>query len=465
MSAGADTRVRTSGSIRRRLTVQLVGSAAVLAAVLFMLVQSLARQVAEDSQNSILVASATSIAQAVGVSGGEITVDIPYSALSMLGNVSDDRVFYQISSDGDFLTGYRDLPMPTGAPDAGGRQFLTVPYRGEDIRIVTTRRTLSVDGLPREITVIVAQTLSGQAQVLAEISRTAALAGVGFFIVAAVLAVAAAQGAVRPLRRLAESVSRRGPGDLRPVITPAPSEMLPLVTALNRFMERLSASLSRSEDFIAEAAHRVRTPLATVRAQAEVALRRVERPENKRALREMIRAVDESSRSAGQLLDHAVVTFRTDHLEETRIDLHDLAEDMVDRLHPLAELRDIRISLVTDGAAPMLGDAILVQSAVRNILDNAIKYSPSDSRVTVQVERAGTRALIRVCDQGEGFPEGTADTLKTRFSRGANVGHIVGSGLGLTIAEEVAQAHRGALHLTGNSEGQGACVTLSFPSA
>ncbi|MFV2034109.1 MAG: sensor histidine kinase N-terminal domain-containing protein [Halocynthiibacter sp.] len=461
--------LRPSGSIRRRLTLQLVGSAALLAAILFMLVQSLARQVAEESQISILFASATSITDAIGVSGEEITVDIPYSALSMLGNVSDDRVFYRVSVDGVFLTGYANLPLPENEPDESGGQYLTAPYRGEDIRLVATRRTISIDGQPREVTVAVAQTLSGQAQVLAEISRTAAFAGVGFFIFAAGLAIAAAQGAVRPLKRLAMSVSRRGPKDLRPVITPAPSEMLPLVIALNRFMERLAASLSRSEEFIAGAAHRGRTPLATVRAQAEVALRRVERPENKKALREMIRAVDESSRSAGQLLDHAAVTFRADHLEDALFDLCDLTRDTVDRLHPLAELRDIQISLSSAKPALMRGDAILVQSALRNLLDNAIKYSPPDSRVSVEVRQRDANVFVRIWDQGEGFAAGSENILKTRFSRGPNVGHIVGSGLGLTIAEDVAQAHGGSLTLTsnqpGSSEGQGACVTLSFPSA
>ncbi len=189
----------------------------------------------------------------------------------------------------------------------------------------------------------------------------------------------------------------------------------------------------------------------------------MEKPENRKALREMIRAVDESSRSAGQLLDHAMVTFRTDQLEQDEINLATLADETCDRLQPTAELKDIEIvRTFSKEPATIFGDRILMQNAVRNILDNAIKYSPAESVITVRVESSSDQAVLSVIDQGRGFGDADLGKLTSRFSRGSNVDDIVGSGLGLTIADEVMQAHGGQLHIEPNKEGVGACVMLIF---
>lgn len=460
MSAQAIAR----GSIRRRLTVLLLSSAAALAVILYFVFQNFARQLVEESHDNILAASVIAILDAAAVREGSVTIDIPYSAFSMLSTVTDDRVFYTITQDDQFLTGYDDLPEPS-ASDATQTRFETAQYQGQDVRMATAERRLSIDGRPVQLRASVAQTRDGQVQTLDGISRKAGFFGLGFFALAAALTVLAVNATVQPLQQLAESVSRRGPQDLRPVSAPVPAEMVPLVTGLNRFMDRLKTSLTRSEDFIAEAAHRVRTPLATVRTQAEITLRRVDRAENRASLREMIRAIDESSRAAGQLLDHAMVTFRTDHLADEQVDLVGLTQDMVDRLGPLAELKDI--DLIADIQAPgpviVRGDAILIQNALRNLLDNAIKYSAGDSAVQVLLRVDAGAATLRVSDQGVGFPDGDAGGLITRFARGSNVTGVIGSGLGLTIADEVVCAHGGSLEMANNTNGVGACVTLSFP--
>ena len=459
--------VRSSGSIRRRLSMQLVGSAAILAIILFVLVLNFARQVSEQSQDNILTASVTSILDSANIRDGEISVDIPYAALSMLGNVSDDRVFYRIDAAGTFLTGYADLPeiKPQNGADkaTGALSFITAPYKDDTIRMASASRQLSTDGELVNIEVSVAQTRNGQAATLARISRTAMIFGVGFFLISAALAIFAAQTSVQPLSRLAVSVSRRGPKDLRPVQSPVPTEMVPLVKSLNSFIARLKISLARSEDFIAEAAHRVRTPLATVRVQAEIVMRRVEKPQNRKALKEMIRTIDESSRAAGQLLDHAMVTFRTDHLERKNLQLADLVADSVERMAPLAELRDIKIDMVEKEHGQISGDQILIQSAVHNILDNAIKYSPPDQKIHVSVQRHNKGMRVQIVDGGPGFAYTNSLRLTERFVRGDNAADTIGSGLGLTIANEVMQAHGGYLSLDNQQHGGGACVSLYFP--
>ena len=446
------------GSIYRRLMLQLVGSAAILAAILFVLFQSFARQLAVESQDTTLQASASAILESVSIQQRAVVADIPYAALAMLGNVSDDRVFYQISRGTQVLTGYDDLPRD---PDA---MSWTANYRGDQIRLVQVSRALPINGSLATITVTVAQTQDGLAQKLAEISGTAILLGAIFFAVATVLAIWAARSGVRPLNTVAEAVSRRGPADLRPVTTPVPSEMAPLTLALNDFMARLDRSLAQSEDFIAEAAHRVRTPLATVRAQAEVTLRRVDREENRIALKQMIRAVDESSRAAGQLLDHAMVAFRTDHLEQSELDLGAVLDEIVARQGPVADLKDITFEQTINPDCIIMGDTILIQNAVTNIIDNAVKYSPHETVISVTLTREPNSVILTITDQGPGFEAENIDTLTDRFARGTNVGQTVGSGLGLTIANEVARAHNGTLTLTQSTKGTGACVTLSLPA-
>lgn len=452
-------------SIRRRLVIQLSIIAALLSIVFFFAVRSIAEQAAANTQDNVLAASATSIAEALYSERGMVRVELPYSALSMLGTISEDRVFYHIIADGETVTGYEGLVFPTEPEQTRQPQFATGTFFDEEVRIVMVARTVSNGDRGAEVRVLVAQTRLGLAAISSQITTTAMAVAIGFFLMATAMSLLAAQSAVAPLKKLAESVTRRGPKDLRPVVTKTPGELVPLVDALNSFMMRLRASLTRSEEFIAEAAHHVRTPLATVRTQAEIVHRQMEKPENRKALREMIRAVDESSRSAGQLLDHAMVTFRTDQLEKEALHLAEMARDVCDRLQPTAELKDIEIKRHIDLQDDQIsGDEILVRNALRNILDNAIKYSPAESQIIVRLFRQKDEIILTIVDQGRGLGDVDSGKLKARFSRGKNVDDIVGSGLGLTIADEVMRAHGGRLELASNQEGgKGTCVSLIFP--
>lgn len=449
------------GSIRRRLLVSLLAGAAALAVLLYFAVQSVARQVAQESQDNVLAASARAILDSARVRDGQVTVDLPYSALSMLDSITDERVFYVILLNDEVLSGYSDLPVTQTQP-VGRVAYGSASYAGADIRIANVRRTVSTDMGQAMLHVAVAQTLSGQQQMLARISQRSVGIGGGFFLLSVLLAALVARSTIQPLDRLTASVSRRGPKDLRPVAAPVPSEMVPLVTSLNSFMNRLQTSLSRSEDFITEAAHRVRTPLALVRTKAEIQQRQADDPDNRAALGEMIHAIDDASRTAGQLLDHAMVTFRLDDMARERIDLGALAQDMVQRLSPLSDLKEIDVRATHLDPVEMSGDPILLQNALHNILDNAIKYAPKGARVSLSLQKADQQAELRIHDTGPGFPQNDLALLTQRFERGTNAAGVVGSGLGLTIARDVVEAHGGWLEIN-NPDGGGACVSLFFP--
>jgi two-component system sensor histidine kinase TctE len=326
------------------------------------------------------------------------------------------------------------------------------------VRYISARRILVGENLRTQVSVVVGQTQDGLTLTLNRISRNVAVFGIGFFILAALLSYWATSITIERLTRLTMSVTRRGPQDLSPVNAPMPVEMAPLVASLNTLMDRLDQSLNRSEEFIAEAAHRVRTPLATVRSYAEATLQRVSKEENRQALRSMVRAIDESSRAAGQLLDHAMITFRADHLEYQDIDLVELVTEFVRSFSPLAEMKDIEFNLHMSPPVHIAGDPILMQNAVRNVIDNALKYSPSESIISITVSAHPSPRVI-ITDQGPGFPPEQLSTLTERFTRGDNAEGTIGSGLGLTIAQDVALAHGGSLELSNLPKG-GACVTF-----
>ena len=450
------------GSIRRRLSGLLTLVAAIIAVFLYFLIQSVARQIAQSSQDNILVASAISIIDSSRFTKGELSIDLPYSSLSMLDTVTDERVFYSIKLDDKFLSGYKLLPQ-ADVFKSNNVAYLSSQFLDQDIRVVTVKRLFSINNHPVSLEVSVAQTLNGLKQTLAGTSRVSVIVGVTFFMITSILSFVLASSAVNPLARLTKSISKRGPKDLRPVAASVPAEMVPLVSSLNSLMHRLEKSLTRSEDFITEAAHRVRTPLTVVRAQAEITLRQIDKPRNRKNLKEIIRAIDESSRAAGQLLDHAMVTFRADNLALEKVNVCQLINDTVDRLRPLADLRDISLEVELVHPAIVLGDTILLQNALYNIIDNAIKYSPIDSKVVTTVSSIDKNIQISVNDTGPGFNSGEPSKLVERFQRGENVEGIIGSGLGLTIVHEVVEAHKGHLEIK-NLVGGGACVSFFLPS-
>ena len=450
------------GSIRRRLSALLTIVAGIIAIFLFFLIQSVARQIAQSSQDNILLASAISIIDSSRFNKGEFSIDLPYSSLSMLDTVTDERVFYSIKLDDQFLSGYKLLPQ-ADVFKSNNIAYLSSHFLDQDIRIVTVKRLFSINNQPVTLEVSVAQTLNGLTKTLASTRRVSLIVGVTFFLIAAILSFMLARSAVNPLARLTKSISKRGPKDLRPVAAPVPAEMVPLVSSLNTLMHRLEKSLTRSEDFITEAAHRVRTPLTVVRTQAEITLRQIDKPRNRKNLKEIIRAIDESSRAAGQLLDHAMVTFRADNLALEKVNICQLLNDTVDRLSPLADLRDISLEVELLHQASVLGDPILLQNALYNIIDNAIKYSPIDSKVVTTISSINEKIQISVNDTGPGFNSDEPSKLIERFQRGENVEGIIGSGLGLTIVHEVVEAHKGHLEIK-NLVGGGACVSFLLPS-
>lgn len=463
MSAGARQKSRQPVSLRRRLVVQMIALSAVLALILYIAVRLGAERASEATLDGILGAATTAIAEQLRSVEGGAELELSPGTFSMLAAMGEERIFHRLDLGGMPVTGYADLPLPPTPPTSLAAEFYSARYRDADLRLAAVGRSLMIDNRPTSVLMVVGQTREGQRAIAEQLANRAAALGLVVFLVAVPLSLLAARTLVRPIGRLAEAVGRRGGHDLRPVRHPAPAELLPLVEQLNAFIARLRSTLAQTETFIAEAAHHIRTPLATLRSEAELALRQAEDEPTRVHLRNMIRATEESARSANQLLDHATVLFRAEHQTQDHVDLGATIAALVDRFSPTADLKDMQISLILPKERlETTGDAVLIEAALRNVLDNALKYSPADSTVTITLNRDANTARLQIKDAGNGLGGATLADLSKRFRRGPNVGQVVGSGLGLTIVAETIAAMQGRFELTEMEDG-GACATLWFP--
>jgi len=485
--------VRHPASLRRRLVVQLLGLAAVLAVLLFAAVRISTERASEATLDAILGAATIAMAEEIRSAEGGAVIDLSPATFSMLAAMGDERIFYRVDLGAATLTGYDDLPLPEAVPATLAPGFYTTPYRDAELRIAAVSRSLRIDNRPATLLVLVGQTRAGQSAIAQGLANRAAAVGLVVFLLAVPLSLLAADNLLRPIARLAAAVGRRGPHDLRPVRAATPAELVPLVVALNSFIARLRGTLAQTETFIAEAAHHIRTPLAVMRTEAEMALhhsgdeatrarlRRLIRAVDDSArsagqllhhsgdeatrarLRRLIRAVDDSARSAGQLLDHATVLYRADQQTLAEVELGALALALIGRFRPTAEMKDMRLTLVPAAVALWVhGDAVLIEAALRNLIDNAIKYSPAETEVTLTLAAQAGQAVIRCRDHGRGVAGARLEALTSRFQRGPNVGDVAGSGLGLTIVSEAMAAMGGHFALDA-AEGEGTCATLSLP--
>lgn len=448
--------LRPSDSIRRRLVLQLLVVAAALAVLMFFLVRTVADAAVEKAHDNLLGAATLAIAEELRGGQDGLSVDIPYAAFAMLGAAGQDRMFYRILIGDETITGYADLPAPNPIAPGLGLSFYSRSYQDQDVRIAAVNRSVLVDGQSVSVQVLVAQTLLARSAINDQMAYRAAGLALGFFALAALLSILTARSVLQPLNRLAEAVGRRGPHDLRPVSRDVPSELAPLMGALNGFISRLRGSLNRTETLITEAAHHVRTPLASLRAQTEIALRQSDDDATRATLRGVIRAVDDSARSAGQLLDHATVVYRSDQQAGDAVDLRELVRNVAQGHQALADMRDIEVRVALPERPVALSfDRLLLESALRNLIDNAIKYSAPGGEVEVTLS---ADAVVTVKDRGRGLHGVDPGQLTRRFQRGENVSDVIGSGLGLTIVKEVAKAQGGQLTLV-EREGGGVCAT------
>lgn len=336
--------------------------------------------------------------------------------------------------------------------------FKTVQIGGRDWRV------FAAHGAERDVQVYVGEQTASRAAILWAVAR-----GMLWPLALALplMALAAAwvvRYAVAPLRRLGSSLATRPAHDLNPVrVEGAPSEMEPMVDALNGLFERIGALLDGERRFTADAAHELRTPIAAIRAQAQVALAEPVEAPRRHALRSTVEGCDRASHLVEQLL--TLSRLEADQAPSLHVvDLATVARQVVADLAPRAVNK--QQSLELDAAAPcaVAGDEVLLRVLVRNLVDNAVRYSGSSALVRVRVSAMAKQVVLQVEDSGPGLTHGDAQRLGDRFFRVSGSVES-GSGLGWSIARRIAAVHHAALRAQRSAALGGLQVELSIASA
>jgi len=463
----AETAGREGYSLRRRLLIRLFGALALLTAGLFAFVDAYAQRAADSAYDQLLQAAALSIADTIRVEGGRIAVDLPYSSLSILAMARRDRIFYRIDAPGGGLvTGYGDLPVTQRVAGDRNTAFQNATYRDMPIRLAVLDRLIAHPQLSGWVRIVVAQTREERESLARGILTNA------FLPIA--LAVMAGGGliwfgvrqALAPLASLEQMIRARQPHDFRPIEIPPPAEVSQLVQAINSLLARLHGNLDTMQTFLADAAHQIRTPLASLRLQAELAAEEDDPESLRRSVARIHRNAVEASQLTSQLLSHAMVIHRSEALEPENIDLAALLDHVVQRARPISD--DVLIRLDIDEAAEqafIAGDPISLTEAMTNLVDNAVKYAGQGGDVTVRLGPLPEGGFqIDVADRGPGIPDAEKEGVLQRFGRGSAGTGTIGSGLGLAIVKAVADAHGGGLRLL-DRPGGGLIVRLEFPQA
>jgi signal transduction histidine kinase len=267
-----------------------------------------------------------------------------------------------------------------------------------------------------------------------------------------------------PLDRLAAEVRARDEQSLAPVaVTGLPDEVSPLAQALNTLLERLRLSLDTQRAFVADAAHELRSPLTALKLQFELLRRAGSEAERDAAGKAIGVGIDRATRLVEQLLALARSEPGAAPVPKLRVDLAEIARQAVAETVAFAASRQVEFELVAGAPAFVTGDAVSLGLLVRNLADNAARYSPAGSRVEVSVTAGEAGVTLRVDDAGPGIPEADRQRVFDRFYRRAEAGES-GSGLGLAIVKSVAAGHGAAVALDTAPAG-GLRVSVVFPPA
>ena len=276
---------------------------------------------------------------------------------------------------------------------------------------------------------------------------------------------AAVGRATQSLTRVNEQVASRAADNLTPLdVAGAPSEIGALVTSLNHLFGRVQGLIEMERRFTADAAHELRTPLAGIRAQAQVAQGATDDAERARALDGVMAGCDRATHAVEQMLTLARLAPDAVSFQPTSTDVGGVLKACIADLVPAALAKQMDIELTGEQSVRVLGDAGLLGILFRNVIDNAIRYSPPGSNVDIECDVTGAEAQIRVRDAGPGLSVEERASVGRRFYR-APGSKAAGSGLGLSIAQRIADLHRGSIRLEASPTGTGLQVAVVLPRA
>jgi len=279
-------------------------------------------------------------------------------------------------------------------------------------------------------------------------------------LLALLLWIAVMRG-LRPLDKLAREVEQREPDNLSALdASSAPHEVVPLIERLNRLFARIETSMQKERRFTADAAHELRTPVAAIKAQAQVARAASEDEERIHALDNAILGCDR----AAHLIDQLLALARADTLDRNAMEpcrLKDIAAETIAALVPAAREQGVQFELLADEEGDIRGNPGLLRVLLRNLLDNSMRHTPPGTSVQVNITHEPGKICLSVSDNGPGIPKQERDKVLERFYRPLGT-QASGSGLGLSIVKRIAEVHDATLQMQPMGEGRGLRVAVIF---
>jgi two-component system, OmpR family, sensor histidine kinase TctE len=437
-----------------------------------------AQNIADKPFDRALEYNVQALAQLVVVKNGQAHFNLPQPARELLRADDSDQIYYQVLGlRGELISGEKEVPAP---PDSIKISAWEVKLRDEEIRGLPVRVAAIwiQSDIPggRDALVQVAETREKRSVLATEIIKGVMLPQFVILPLAVLLVWLALVRGTRPLNQLEARIRARKSDDLSPLDeTSVPQEVVPLVSSVNGLLTRLKDSMAAQKRFLADAAHQLKTPLAGLRMQADLALRQSASADDlKQSLQQIGRSSIRATHTVNQLLALARAEGGGNVMTLQACDLVALTRDVVQDAIPRAMEKRIDLGYeglqVGDVSAVVQANPTLIKEMIRNLVDNALNYTPSSAEhpgiVTVRVTSDGIAkaVFLQVEDTGPGIPEAERELVMQPFYRvlGTNTD---GSGLGLAIVLEIAQKHLATLTIEEANPGKtpvGALFTLRF---
>ncbi len=422
--------------------------------------------------------NASALAQLVTMQSGRMQFNLPLPARELLRADDTDTIYYQVLGlRGEFVSGERDLPLPQDSdkPLPGEVRLRDDALKGIDIKVAYV--WVKPDPASAQLALVqVAETLEKRSLLATEIIKGVMLPQFVILPLAVLLIWLALAQAIKPLHQLEERIRARRPDDMSPLdIEEVPLEIAPMAASVNDLLMRLKDSITTQKRFLADAAHQLKTPLAGLRMQADLALREgADAAELKQSLRQIGRSSIRATHTVNQLLALARAEAGGTAMTRQRCDLVHLVTEVI--LDCLPRALDKHIDLGLEGATAGIpevmvdGNPTLLKEMVRNLVDNAIAYTPSTLAapgvITVRVVSDAVRKTLelQVEDSGPGIALSERALVFQPFYRVLG-NEADGSGLGLPIVQEIATQHQASVTADDARPGQmppGARFTVRF---
>lgn len=456
--------MRHAPSLTQRLLWALVGALAAAAVLLGVGGAWLINGIVEGTSDRLLGTSARAIAETLAVEDDALVLDLPPFALGMLENNERDNIYYNVSHDGRFITGYPDLPLPVGMqPET--TSFRYEVYRGARIRIAAEARSLP--RIPGVIVVQVAETLDSRQALWRRMMLSLAGLEAVLVAVAAILVWPALRWSLRPVTHLRRSMDERA-ADFHPLpMEGVPQELGGLVTGFNSLLDRLSHSVEGMRRFTSDASHQMRTPLTILRTHLAIVKKHGSDSEAGRA---SLADIEHATSRLQGLLTGLLTLARAEEIPPGQAaaphDVRSTVKEIRERFEPIAKAADVALAVeLPRRALRTRADSVLLSEILANLVDNAIRYNRAGGHVWIRGRVDGDVATIEVADDGPGIPAQERELVFKRFYRLSRDQQQQGSGLGLSIVEVLARQIGGRIAIDAAQEGSGLKVVLAVPAA